>query len=134
MPFLPKKRESLSQALASIQIAPCLEPTAAPAYISHRLFNGKALSRIAKQLLWSLAASAVLAGCTGGLEQFQNRQAKTKAEFQHLRTEQQERANYAACVNQGAMPGSAENLACQLEMARKAQQAAKPQSPASKRP
>jgi hypothetical protein len=37
-------------------------------------------------------------------------------------------------VDQGAMPGSAENLACQMEMAKKQQEAAKPQSPASKPP
>lgn len=88
----------------------------------------------AKQLLWPLAASLMLAGCATGFERFQSDEAKTKAEFQDMRARQQERANYAACVNQGAMPGSAENLACQLEMARKAQPAAKPQSPASKTP
>jgi hypothetical protein len=74
----------------------------------------------------------MLAGCATGFERFQSEGARTRAEFQHLRTEQQERANYAACVDQGAMPGSAENLACRLEMAKKQQQAAEPGKPASK--
>jgi len=43
-----------------------------------------------------------------------------------MQTEQRERDNYAACVNQGTMPGSAENLACQLELAKKEQKPAKP--------
>jgi hypothetical protein len=46
-----------------------------------------------------------------------------------MRTEQQEFANYAACVDQGAMPGTLENLNCRLEMAKKEHQAAKPPKP-----
>lgn len=79
----------------------------------------------AKRLLWLLAACLSLAGCATGFERFQNDQAKTKAEFRYLRTEEQERANYAVCVGQGAMPGTPENLACRLEMAKKARGAAK---------
>lgn len=85
------------------------------------------MAGMAKGLLWPLAASVMLAGCVGGFEQFQSKEAKTKAELQHVRTEQRERDNYAVCVEQGAMPGSAQNLECQLELARKQQQtAAKP--------
>jgi hypothetical protein len=69
-----------------------------------------------------------LAGCTVGFAQWQSERAKAGAEFQHMRTEQQERANYAACVDRGAMPGTQENLDCQLEMAKKVQQAARPAS------
>ena len=76
----------------------------------------------------------MLTGCVGGLGQFQNKEARTKAEFQHMRTEQRERDNYIACVDQGAMPGSAANLACQLESAKREQQAAKPAAPANKQP
>ena len=92
------------------------------------------MARLAKRLTWSLAITVPLAGCTVGFAQWQSERAKAGAEFQHMRTEQQERTNYAACVDQGAMPGTAENLNCQLEMAKKEQQAAKPQSPAVKTP
>lgn len=85
----------------------------------------------AKHLLWLLAACLPLAGCATGFERFQNDQAKTRAEFRHVRTQEQERANYAACVDQGAMPGSAENLACQLEMEKKARAGDKPQNSAN---
>ena len=67
-----------------------------------------------------VAAGLVLSGCAQA--------GKTKADYLHLRTEQQERANYAACVDGGAMPGSVENLACRLEMTRKEKAAAKPQA------
>lgn len=77
-----------------------------------------------------LAASLMLPGCVSP-SRLQSEEAKTKADFQHMRIEQQERDNYAACVNQGAMPGSAENLACQLQLEEKQQQSAKPQSPPS---
>lgn len=80
-----------------------------------------------------LAACLILAGC-GGLAHWQSEADKTKADYLHMRTEQQERANYAACVNQGALPGSAENLACQLEMTRKEQAAAKPPAPVQASP
>jgi hypothetical protein len=75
-----------------------------------------------------LAITVPLAGCAVGFAQWQSEQAKAGAEFQHMRTEQQERANYAACVDRGAMPGTQENLDCQLEMAKKEQQAARPAS------
>ena len=81
-----------------------------------------------------LTASLTLAGCTMGLDKWRNEQAKAKDAVQHMRTEQQERDNYAACLNRGALPGTAENLACQLELAKKEQQAAKPPSPATKPP
>jgi hypothetical protein len=80
------------------------------------------------------AASLVLSGCVTGFAQWQKDQARTKDDFRHMQTEQQERDNYAACVNQGALPGSAENLECQLELARKEQQASKPQSTPAKQP
>lgn len=81
-----------------------------------------------------LAASLMLSGCAASLAQWQKEQAKAKDDFRHMQTEQQERDNYAACVNQGALPGSAENLQCQLELAKKEQQAAEPQAPPAKQP
>jgi hypothetical protein len=75
-----------------------------------------------------------LAGCVTGFARWQSDEAKTRAEYQHLRTEQQERANAAACMDQGAMPGTPENLRCQLEMTKKEQQAAQPPSPPGKSP
>jgi hypothetical protein len=81
-----------------------------------------------------MAASLVLSACTAGLAQWQKEQTKAKDDFRHMQTEQQERDNYAACVNQGALPGSPENLECQLELAKKEQQAPKPQSPPAKQP
>ena len=78
-----------------------------------------------------LAAGLMLSGCAG---QWQSEQTRLRSEYQQLRGEEQQRANYAACVDQGAMPGSAENLACQMEMAKKQHEAAKPQSPANKSP
>ncbi|HWF65055.1 MAG TPA: hypothetical protein VN685_10620 [Rhizomicrobium sp.] len=89
-----------------------------------------------KRLTWSLvlAASVPLAGCTVGFAQWQSERAKAGAAFLHMRTEQQERANYAACVDRGAMPGTQENLECQLELAKKEQQAATPPSPPVKTP
>ena len=81
-----------------------------------------------------LAASLMLSGCVASLAQLQNEQAKTKDDFRHMQTEQQERDNYAACVNQGALPGSPENLECRLELAKKEQQASKPQTPPAKQP
>lgn len=81
-----------------------------------------------------LAAALMLSGC-GGLTQIQRETAKAKADYQNMRGAERERANYAACVDQGAMPGSAQNLACQLEMSRKEQEAAKAQSqPPNKSP
>lgn len=80
------------------------------------------------------AATVILAGCTRSLEQWRNDQAKAKADFAHMGTQEQERDNYAACVNQGALPGTPENLTCQLDLARKEQQQAKPQSPPAKAP
>ena len=85
------------------------------------------MAGLAKQLTL-LAITVPLAGCTVGFAQWQKERAKAGAELQHMRTEQQERANYRACMDQGAMPGSPENLACQMEMAKKEQQAAKPAS------
>ena len=76
-----------------------------------------------------LALGLMLCGCAP----WRGAAEKTRADYQLMRTEEQERTNYAACVNQGAMPGSAENLACQLEMARK-EQGAKPQIPPAKSP
>ena len=78
-----------------------------------------------------LTASLLLSGCAG---QWQSEQTRLRSDYQRVRGEEQQRANYATCVDQGAMPGSAENLACQMEMAKKQQEAAKPQSPASKPP
>jgi hypothetical protein len=92
------------------------------------------LAGLAKRLTWSLAITVPLAGCTVGFAQWQSERAKAGVEFQHMRTEQQERANYAACVDQGAMPGTQENLECQLEMAKKEQQAAGPASAPAKAP
>jgi hypothetical protein len=83
------------------------------------------LAGLAKHLTL-LALTVPLAGCTVGFAQWQKERAKAGAEFQHMRTEQQERANYAACLDQGAMPGSPESLECRLEMAKKEQQATKP--------
>lgn len=100
----------------------------------YRFFKGKAVAGIPKRLVWLLAASAMLAGCTGGLEQWRSEQARAKAEFAHVRTEQHERDNYTTCLNQGALPGTAENLACQLDLAKKDAQAAKPQGPVAKTP
>jgi hypothetical protein len=104
-----------------------------------RYFKGKALARIAKcqiakSLAPLLAASTMLAGCAMGFEQSRREQAKAKAEVQQIRTERQERDNYALCVSQGALPGTAENLACQLTLAKKQEPPAKPQSPAAKAP
>ena len=84
------------------------------------------MARLTKLLTLLLAVP--LAGCTVGFAQWQKERARAGAELQHMRTEQQERANYMACTDQGAMPGSPENLACQIEMAKKEQQAAKPAS------
>lgn len=72
-----------------------------------------------------LAASLMLSGCAA---QWQSEQTRLGSEYQQVRSEEQQRANYAACVDQGAMPGSPENLACQLEMSKKEQDAAKAQS------
>jgi hypothetical protein len=71
-----------------------------------------------------LAASLMLSGCAG---QWQSEQARLRNEYQKVRSEEQQRVNYAACVNQGAMPGSMENLQCQLEMSKKEQEAGKAQ-------
>jgi hypothetical protein len=73
-----------------------------------------------------LTAGLMLSGCAG--------LTKTRADYRKMHTEQQERDNYSTCVDQGAMPGSPENLACQLDLARKAQQAAKAQNPPAKSP
>ncbi|HEY5084637.1 MAG TPA: hypothetical protein VII48_08955 [Rhizomicrobium sp.] len=78
-----------------------------------------------------LVACLMLSGCAG---QWQSQQTRLRSEYQRLRGEEQQRANYAACVDRGAMPGSPENLACQMETAKKQQEAAKPQSPVSKSP
>ncbi len=78
-----------------------------------------------------LMAGLMLSGCAG---QWQSEQTRLRSEYQRVRAEEQERVNYATCVNQGAMPGSAENLACQMEMAKKQQEAVKPQNPANKSP
>jgi len=85
------------------------------------------LAGAAKGWVW-LAVSVMLSGCVVPLGEWRGEVAKAKAEYQHTRTEAQERANYTACVNQGAMPGSAENLACQLEMIKKEQDADKAQT------
>jgi hypothetical protein len=87
--------------------------------------------RLIRTGLGFLTAALMLSGCAG---QWQSEQTRLRSEYQRLRGEGQQRANYAACVDRGAMPGSAENLACQMEMAKKQQEAAKPQSPASKPP
>lgn len=73
-----------------------------------------------------LAAATMLAGCTTSLEQWRNGQAKTKADFAHMRGQARERDNYAACIEQGALPGTPENLTCQLELAKKGQEQEKP--------
>ena len=101
--------------------------------LSHS-FKGKAVARLLKQWVLLLAASAMLAGCASGFERWRNDQARAKAEIQHAHTEVQERDNYTLCVNQGAMPGTAENLACQLALTKKQQPPVKPQSPAAKAP
>lgn len=77
-----------------------------------------------------MLASLTLSGCVTGIAQWQ----KAKDDFRHAQTEQQERDNYAACVDQGALPGSEENLECRLELAKKEQQAAKPQTSPAKPP
>jgi hypothetical protein len=77
-----------------------------------------------------LMAALMLSGCT----QWQSQQTRLKTDYQHVRGEEQERANYAACVDQGALPGSVQNLQCRLDMAKKAQAAAKPQTPPGKSP
>jgi hypothetical protein len=73
-----------------------------------------------------LTAGMMLSACAG--------LTKTRADYQKMDTEQQERDNYSTCVAQGAMPGSPENLACQLDLAKKQQQPAKPQNPPAKSP
>jgi hypothetical protein len=82
-----------------------------------------------------LAASMMLAGC---IAHWQDQESKARSDFQHYRTQDQERDNYQACVDQGALPGSAENLACQLELTKKEQSPAKaqnkPDSPATNTP
>ena len=86
------------------------------------------MAGLAKHLML-LAMVVPLTGCTVGFAKWQSERVKAQAELQHMRAEQQERDNYAACVDQGAMPGSPENLKCQLEMAKKEQQAVKPPNP-----
>ena len=87
------------------------------------LFQEKALAGLAKHLPLLLAIAMALSGCTVGFAQWQAERAKVGTEFRHMRTEQQERAHYTQCVDQGAMPGSPENLQCQMEMAKKERQA-----------
>ena len=86
------------------------------------------MAGLAKHLML-LAAIVPLTGCTVGFSKWQSERANAQAEFQHMRTQQHERDNYTACVERGAMPGSPENLQCQMEMAKKEQQVAKPPSP-----
>lgn len=77
----------------------------------------------------------MLAGCAATFDQVRSEQARARADAQRARTELQERDNYTACVNQGALPGTPENLTCQLELAKKQQPPpAKPQSHAAKAP
>jgi hypothetical protein len=78
-----------------------------------------------------LIAALMLSGCAP----WQSQQTRLRTDYQHVRGEEQERANYAACVDQGALPGSVQNLQCQLDMAKKEQGAAKPQTqPSGKSP
>jgi hypothetical protein len=81
-----------------------------------------------------LALGLILSGCATGIAQWHNAQDKTRNDIQHARTERRERDNYATCVEQGAMPGSPENLACQLNLEQAQQQAAKQQASQSKSP
>lgn len=83
------------------------------------------------RLLGLLAASLMLQGC---IAQWQAEGTKAKADFEHFRGQEQQRDNYQTCVNQGAMPGTPENLACQLDLARKEQQPAKPQNASGDKP
>ena len=73
-----------------------------------------------------LVLSLALQGC---IAPWQAQLDKAKTDVQHLQTEDQEQANYQTCVDQGAMPGSAENLACRLELAKKSPDPAKAQKP-----
>jgi hypothetical protein len=95
----------------------------------HLLLQRKRLLRL-RMTGAGLLASLMLSGCVTGIAQWQ----KARGDFSHAQTEQQERDNYAACVNQGALPGSEENLECRLELAKKEQQAAKSQTPPAKQP
>lgn len=99
-----------------------------------RYFKGKGLGGLAKQLGFLFAVAIMLAGCTRSFEQWQSDAAKTKADFAHMHTEEQERDNYTACVEQGILPGTPENLTCQLDLAKKEQQPAKPQNPPANAP
>jgi hypothetical protein len=81
------------------------------------------------RILSVLGLGLMLSGCASGFAQWRNAQDKTRNDLQHARTERRERDNYANCVDQGAMPGSPENLACQLDLAQKQQKPAKPQDP-----
>ena len=73
-----------------------------------------------------LTAGLMLSGCAG--------LTKTRADYQKMHAGQQERDDYSTCVDQGAMPGSPENLACQLELAKKRQQPAKAQTSPAQSP
>jgi hypothetical protein len=81
-----------------------------------------------------LGLSLMLSGCATGIAQWRASQDKARADYQHARTERAERDNYTTCVDQGAMPGSPENLACQLDLEQKQQQAAKQQASQNKSP
>jgi hypothetical protein len=80
--------------------------------------TAKALLRTPTRLAGISAASLLLLGCIGP----PGEAAKAEADFQHFRSEQQERDNYQACLDLGVLPGSPEILACQLELAKKDQQ------------
>ena len=90
------------------------------------------MAGLVKGLTLLLAVAMPLAGSTVGFAQWQRERVKAGAEFQHMRTEEQERANYAACVDHGAMPGSPQNLECQMEMTKKERGAGKAQNPPDK--
>jgi hypothetical protein len=134
MPFPPQKDgKTLTHQATPIQIADGIHgkaPWSGPRS-EHRIFSMDRALRGMRTGLVFLTAGLMLSGCAG---QWQSEQTRLRSEYQRLRGEEQQRANYAACVDQGAMPGSAENLACQMEMAKKQQEAAKPQSPANKSP
>lgn len=71
-----------------------------------------------------LLAGLGLSGCVSPA-QFEREGAKTRADFETLRDQERARAAYEACAER-ALPGSAENLQCQLEFTKKADEAPKP--------
>lgn len=87
----------------------------------------KDLAKILARLAGLGAASLLLAECVTARQQ-----AKTKADFQHYRSEEQELDNYQTCIDRGALPGSPQMLACQLDLAKKDQQPAKAPTPTNR--